>query len=178
VCSSVLGGATHRSPPTKSLSTVGGRYIMPLQLRTLFNNTITFRMGLSYTVGQSVQEFLEIPVHWNAAQTANQSRGLKNMALTALTAEQIQDALSELPAWETSDGAIRKTYNLTAYLAGVAFAAAVGTVCEGLNHHPEILIGYKRVTVTFTTHDGGNVVTENDIQAAKAVEALGYPKSV
>ena len=36
-------------------------------------------------------------------------------------------------------------------------------------------IGYKKVTVSFTTHDDGNVVTAKDIDAAKKIETLGYP---
>ena len=94
----------------------------------------------------------------------------------ALSESDIQTALADLNGWAYADGAISKTYALDSYMAGLAFATAVGTVCEGLGHHPDMTIGYKKVTVAFTTHDDGNVVTQNDIAAAKKVETIGYPK--
>jgi 4a-hydroxytetrahydrobiopterin dehydratase len=93
----------------------------------------------------------------------------------ALSDADIQNALKELDGWQYSDGKISKTYELPSYTAGLAFATAVGTMAEGMNHHPDMSIGYKKVTVTFTTHDQGNVVTENDVKAAKRIETLGYP---
>jgi 4a-hydroxytetrahydrobiopterin dehydratase len=93
----------------------------------------------------------------------------------ALSETAIHDALTTLPGWAYSDGMIAKTYQLPTYLAGVAFASAVGTLCEGMNHHPDMHISYKKVTVTFTTHDDGNVVTDKDVAAARKVEELGYP---
>ncbi len=93
----------------------------------------------------------------------------------ALTEAGIKEALATIDGWTYDDGMISKTYELPTYLAGVAFASAVGTLCEGMNHHPDMHISYKKVTVTFTTHDDGNVVTEKDIAAARKVEELGYP---
>jgi 4a-hydroxytetrahydrobiopterin dehydratase len=93
----------------------------------------------------------------------------------ALSEQDIHAALTELNGWSYADGMISKTYTLPNYPAGLAFASAVGIVAERFNHHPDMHIGYKRVTVTFTTHDSGNVVTEKDVEAAQAVEALGYP---
>ncbi len=93
----------------------------------------------------------------------------------ALSEADINAALAELDGWGYTNGMIHKTYELSSYPAGIMFAAAVGTVAEALGHHPDIGIGYKKVTVAFTTHDDGNVVTEKDVEAAKAVEAIGYP---
>lgn len=95
----------------------------------------------------------------------------------ALTEAEIQSALADLSGWAYDDGKISKTYELPSYTAGLAFATAVGTIAEGLNHHPDLTIGYKKVTVLFTTHDDGNVVTAKDIEAAQRVEALGYPRT-
>lgn len=96
--------------------------------------------------------------------------------MPALSDEQIQSALADLAGWAYADGTITKTYQLPTYMEGLGFATAVGAIAEGLNHHPDLVIGYKKVTVTFTTHDSGNVVTENDVEAAKRIEALGYPR--
>jgi len=100
----------------------------------------------------------------------------RTMARTALAEDQVAERLSRLSGWEREGGAIKKTYVMDTYLAGIAFAAAVGTVCEARDHHPDIHIGYKKVTVRFTTHDAGNALTTFDFDAAEAVERLGYPK--
>ena len=99
------------------------------------------------------------------------------MAPTPLTESEISTWLGKLPGWERDGGMIKKTYHFDHYLAGVAFAAAAGTVCEGQGHHPDLFIGYKRVEVGFTTHDAGHQITEKDVKAAAAIEALGYPRS-
>jgi 4a-hydroxytetrahydrobiopterin dehydratase len=95
----------------------------------------------------------------------------------ALTAQQVTDALNNLPGWEQDGDSITKTYALDSYMAGLAFATAVGTVAEAHNHHPDLFIGWRKVTVTFTTHDAGSKITQKDVDAARAIEALGYPKS-
>lgn len=95
--------------------------------------------------------------------------------MPALTPDTLQAELATLDGWQHTDGKISKTYQLPSYTAGLTFAVAVGALAEGIGHHPDMSIHYKRVVVTFTTHDSGNVVTEKDIAAARKVEALGYP---
>jgi 4a-hydroxytetrahydrobiopterin dehydratase len=93
-----------------------------------------------------------------------------------LTEDQIAVRLSQLTGWERDGMVIRKTYKLDTYMTGLAFAAAVGTLCEARDHHPDLYIGWKQVQVSFTTHDAGNSLTTNDFDAAQAIDALGYPK--
>lgn len=104
------------------------------------------------------------------------------MTTTPLTETELTDALAALPGWALAAAggtgqAITRTYAMPTYMAGLAFAAAVGTLAEGRDHHPEIVIGWKRVTVTFSTHDAGNAISAKDIDAAQAVDALGYPRA-
>lgn len=93
-----------------------------------------------------------------------------------LTEDQIAARLSQLTGWERDGMVIRKTYKLDTYMTGLAFAAAVGTLCEARDHHPDLYIGWKQVQVSFTTHDAGSSLTTNDFDAAQAIDALGYPK--
>jgi 4a-hydroxytetrahydrobiopterin dehydratase len=98
------------------------------------------------------------------------------MTAPVLSPVEVGEELETLPGWELDGDAISKTYELENYMAGLAFAAAVGTVAEAQNHHPDILIAWRRVKVSFTTHDAGSKITRQDIAAARAVEALGYPR--
>ncbi len=95
---------------------------------------------------------------------------------TALSETQITERLSRLSGWTREGGTISKTFRLDTYMTGLAFASAIGTVCEARNHHPDMTIGWRKVSVSFTTHDAGSQLTASDFDAAEAIDALGYPK--
>lgn len=96
---------------------------------------------------------------------------------TPLTISELALALNTIPGWiPDNDVAISKTYNMPNYIAGVAFASAIAVLAEAYDHHPDITISYKKVTVRFSTHDAGNKITQKDVDVARAVEGLGYPK--
>lgn len=100
------------------------------------------------------------------------------MSSTPLAPQDIDSQLVQLKGWMFADNRISKTFQgFKSYLDGLAFACAVGTIAEGHNHHPDIIIGWKKVSVSFTTHDAGSQVTQKDLDAAAAIEALGYPKN-
>ena len=94
---------------------------------------------------------------------------------TALTESEISARLGDLDGWQRDGERLVKQFSFDSYLAGVAFASAVGVLCEGANHHPDMSIGWRRVEVSFTTHDAGNRLSEKDFAAAAAIDALGYP---
>ncbi len=94
---------------------------------------------------------------------------------TALTETEITKAMMSLRGWRRDEGRLIKTFQFESYLAGIAFASAVGVIAEGLNHHPELTIGWRKVSASFTTHDAGNQLTAKDFAAAAAIDALDYP---
>jgi 4a-hydroxytetrahydrobiopterin dehydratase len=97
--------------------------------------------------------------------------------LVALTDNEIAARLARLPGWVRDGGAITRTFQLDSYLAGLAFACAVGTIGEGLQHHPDLYVGWRTVRVSFTTHDVGSALSHLDFDAADAIEALPYPRA-
>ncbi len=99
------------------------------------------------------------------------------MPLAPLTEAEIDAHLQNLNGWTRESGSIHKEFQLESYVAGLAFATAAGVVCDGLNHHPDMTIGWKKVRLRFTTHDVGSQLTELDFKAAAAVEGLGYPRA-
>jgi len=95
----------------------------------------------------------------------------------ALSEAEISAGLAALNNWTRDGDALVKEFAFDSYLAGLAFASSVGVLAEGLDHHPDMSIGWRRVTVSFTTHDAGNQLSAKDMTAAAAVDALGYPRS-
>lgn len=88
-----------------------------------------------------------------------------------LSDEEIASRLLELKGWAVREGMLEKTYSFGSYLAGPAFAAAVAHVAEALDHHPDILIQWRKVTLRVNTHDVGGI-TGLDFALAHKVEAL------
>ncbi|MDT3440826.1 MULTISPECIES: 4a-hydroxytetrahydrobiopterin dehydratase [unclassified Pseudofrankia] len=89
----------------------------------------------------------------------------------ALSAEQIADGLRGLPAWSFADGTIRRTVTAPTFLAGVELVRQVAEVAEGMNHHPDIDIRWRRVTFALATHDAGGV-TFLDLEQARIIDGL------
>ncbi|MCY3977830.1 MAG: 4a-hydroxytetrahydrobiopterin dehydratase [Chloroflexi bacterium] len=94
----------------------------------------------------------------------------------ALSDQEINASLAKLNAWARDGDELTKEFRFDNYLAGLAFASCVGVIAEGLNHHPDLVIGWRRVKVSFTTHDAGSKLTAKDLAAAAAIDAVGYPK--
>ena len=93
-----------------------------------------------------------------------------------LSEAEITEGLAKLNSWERDGDILVKSFKFDSYLAGIAFASTVGVIAEGMNHHPDLSIGWRRVDVSFTTHDAGNKLSAKDFAAAAAIDAVGYPK--
>jgi 4a-hydroxytetrahydrobiopterin dehydratase len=95
-----------------------------------------------------------------------------DMSREALSDAAILEALELLEGWRREGDTLVKTFETASYPQGLAFATAAGMVADGMDHHPDIKIGFKKVTLTFSTHDAGNKITEWDVNAAKAINAI------
>jgi 4a-hydroxytetrahydrobiopterin dehydratase len=82
--------------------------------------------------------------------------------------------LEELPGWGLSGNAITRQFAFGSFPDAVAFVVRVGFAAEAVDHHPEILINYRRVTLTFTTHSAG-ALTEKDFAGAAEATKLAGP---
>jgi 4a-hydroxytetrahydrobiopterin dehydratase len=54
---------------------------------------------------------------------------------------------------------------------GIGFVILVSEIAELVNHHPDMQVGWCRVSVAFTSHDKGGV-TAICIAMAKATEKI------
>lgn len=81
---------------------------------------------------------------------------------------EVEKALRDLPGWTQVGETIEKRFRFKSYLAGLDFAYAVGKIAEEQNHHPDILIGWRRVELTFSTHSIKGLSANDFIMAAKS----------
>ena len=75
-------------------------------------------------------------------------------------------------SWEETDGALRREFEFGDFSEAFAFMTRVAMLAECANHHPEWSNVYHRVTIVLTTHDEGNVVTQQDRDLAAAIDQL------
>jgi|TARA_A100001035_G_scaffold130724_1_gene102791 4a-hydroxytetrahydrobiopterin dehydratase len=73
--------------------------------------------------------------------------------------------------WNEKDSTITKTFEFSSYLDGIDFVNEVANLSEQENHHPDITVGYCKVTISLTTHDAGSL-TEKDFKLAKLIDDL------
>ena len=90
-----------------------------------------------------------------------------------LTDEAIGKAVAGLPGWVLEGGVIRRQYTLASFPDAIAFVARLAFDAEAADHHPDILINYKRVTLTYTTHSEGGL-TQKDFDGARNADALAH----
>ena len=88
----------------------------------------------------------------------------------------IRGALKDLEGWLLVGDAITATYPFASYEAGVAFAMRVALYAQRIDHHPNLLIQWGKVTVTWSTHDAGGV-TRRDIEAAAYISDFVHAQS-
>ena len=78
--------------------------------------------------------------------------------------------LARLPGWELDGAAIRRKYTFKGFPEAVAFIVRLGFDAEAADHHPDILVNYKRVTLTYSTHSAGGLTDKDFDGAARADE--------
>ena len=89
-----------------------------------------------------------------------------------LSDEEIRNALKNLAGWEYANGSIKKTFKTPNFPTTMGFVTAVGGFCQKRNHHPDyILMKFKEVEVSFSTHSAGGI-TQNDIEIASDLEKI------
>lgn len=82
----------------------------------------------------------------------------------------IDQALETLPGWSRDGARIRRTVTCDSFPAAIGLVNDVAAIAEELDHHPDIDVRYRDVTLTCWTHTSGGVTT-SDIELARRVEA-------
>ena len=83
-----------------------------------------------------------------------------------LTEAQIADALRTLPGWTRDGDALVRQFTFSSFPDAVAFVNRLVPHAEAADHHPDLLVSYRRVTVRWSTHSDGGI-TDKDVAGAK-----------
>ena len=74
--------------------------------------------------------------------------------------------------WLEQDEALVREFELPSFPAAIEFVDRLAELAESKDHHPDIDIRYRRVTVRWTTHSAGGI-TAKDREMAERTSALG-----
>jgi 4a-hydroxytetrahydrobiopterin dehydratase len=100
--------------------------------------------------------------------------GTTQMAAPAngkLSDAQIKDAMVSRPEWAETGGAIQRTFQFKNFVEAMRFVNRAAEAAEAMNHHPDILVRYNKVTMTLSTHDAGGI-TSKDFELAGRMDAM------
>lgn len=74
--------------------------------------------------------------------------------------------------WNLEGNKLVRTCEFGTFEEAIIFINRVATIATQLNHHPEIINMYNRVTLRLSTHDAGDSVTEKDAEFAEKVNGI------
>jgi 4a-hydroxytetrahydrobiopterin dehydratase len=88
-----------------------------------------------------------------------------------LETAQLNAALVTLPGWALVGNAIERRFTITSFPDAVAVLTRLAFEAEKVDHHPDFVLEYRRLTVRFWTHTA-NGVTQKDIEGARTATRL------
>jgi 4a-hydroxytetrahydrobiopterin dehydratase len=91
---------------------------------------------------------------------------------SALDAATIALLLAEVPDWRIDDHKLVREFVFRDYHETIEFVNAMAFMVHREDHHPDLQVGYRRCTASWTTHSAGHRLSENDFICAARLDAL------
>ncbi len=88
--------------------------------------------------------------------------------MAKLSLMEAEQRVKSLSGWTLDGDSIRKQYTFKDFVEAINFVNCIAPKAETVDHHPDILINYKRVTLTYSTHDEGGLTAKDFDGAATA----------
>ena len=88
-----------------------------------------------------------------------------------LSEEEIASEVARVPEWSREGDAITRTVRCPSFRAAIGLVERVADAAEAADHHPDILIRWRRVTLTLSTHASGGL-TARDFAMATQIDGL------
>jgi 4a-hydroxytetrahydrobiopterin dehydratase len=72
--------------------------------------------------------------------------------------------------WPEVDGALQRDFAFPSFGQAIAFVNRVAELADAEDHHPDIAISYRRVTLRWWTHTAGGVTDRDRELAARSAQ--------
>ena len=80
--------------------------------------------------------------------------------------------LAEVPDWHVNGTRLERAFVFRDFHETMEFVNALAFMIHREDHHPDLAVGYRRCTASWTTHSAGNRLSENDFICAARADAL------
>ena len=77
-----------------------------------------------------------------------------------------------MDGWHGDRSGISKTVELSTFPQAIVFVDRVAEAAEQMNHHPDIDIRWRKVTLHLVTHSAGGHVTDKDLTLAHKIDSI------
>lgn len=74
------------------------------------------------------------------------------------------------PGWNERDGALEREFRFDSFRDAIAFVNRVAELADAEDHHPDIAVSYRDVTLRWTTHSAGGITDRDRELAARSAE--------
>jgi 4a-hydroxytetrahydrobiopterin dehydratase len=91
--------------------------------------------------------------------------------MAKLSPDEIERRLKTVNGWTLDGDAIKKQFTFKGFPEAVAFVDRLVPEAEAADHHPDITINYRRVTLSYSTHSDGGL-TEKDFAGAQMADRV------
>ena len=91
--------------------------------------------------------------------------------MAKLSLSDAEQRLKSLKGWRLEGNQISKQFTFAGFPEAVAFVDRLVPGAEAADHHPDIQINYKRVTLNYSTHSEGGLTDKDFAGAAMADRA-------
>ncbi len=81
----------------------------------------------------------------------------------------LDEFLAEHPEWSVEDGTLCRTFTTDEYFEALDLAQRFAFHAEEVDHHPDLHVGFKKLTVRLFTHDA-SAITDKDTEFAAWVD--------
>jgi 4a-hydroxytetrahydrobiopterin dehydratase len=84
----------------------------------------------------------------------------------------LADALTRLDGWQGDTTGISRTVSLATFPAAIAAVDQIALAAEEIDHHPDIDIRWRTLTLRVTTWEADSHVTDLDLNLAARIDKI------
>jgi 4a-hydroxytetrahydrobiopterin dehydratase len=81
--------------------------------------------------------------------------------------------MADPDGWSDVDNALERTFTFENFVEALGFVNRVGELAEAEDHHPDIRIDYKNVTLRWWTHTAGGITDRDRELASRSADLAG-----
>ena len=85
--------------------------------------------------------------------------------------QEIEARVRAMADWRVEAAYLVREVRFGSFMEGIHFVNRVAEAAESMDHHPDILISYRQVTLRLTSHDAGGI-TARDFALAKRIDTM------